>query len=614
MNGNCTCGSSRLNTSYVYAKEELDSGVPSLSSSLSSSEFYGCQKRIDYQSPRYGLLEEALENELIRSEKRRSALGESLKNAQSALRYQKSRLEGQDCDLQNNESRLENLLQRQEHLETRMCYLKHRKMSHEAAIPYGSKCDNKESQTFNLQVPDVMTEAHRINMLEKEINNINLKMKTRVPQNTSNHSNLISLYEERQVQLEEKLEELCKQAQQMAAKCTTAEQERDSIDLQMISLKAELHQANVTSKNLEKECMKLQSQLLASRNINETLHLDMSSLKQRAIQLEDTVHEFDNEKKCLHLKLEKLEKEKQQLQSQKDLLHEMLKMRRKKRKSMTKNESSYGPSQSLEKTTEIVQEYIWKEQPVPGDVTPVSKISLQEAASRDSQKKYKARKHADMGNSKVQSTYHQKFTDKKHKKEKLEQEHLDSKKTLQVEKQFSDQTKGSCLGSDRYCKSSKKSGHSEVLIVHYQHLGNVLKKLESLLRSNLSLDHEKDQVLKSVLGILEKLKDANVLSVKSRDKVERLLNEHVNLIKNCHKRENQITSVIIELKHLRKAFHGVLNKSEDADDKKSMLWISRVQAIKDSLNILTFQEQKTESMENDISVLVKGLFLANEML
>ncbi|PIO38773.1 hypothetical protein AB205_0168440 [Aquarana catesbeiana] len=135
--------------------------------------------------------------------------------------------------------------------------------------------------------------------------------------------------------------------------------------------------------------------------------------------------------------------------------------------------------------------------------------------------------------------------------------------------------------------------NTEIILSCYQHLADLLRKLECHLKSNVKLDKEKEQIFTFLLGTLKELKDGKLSSDKSRDQVEELLNERKDLQENYHMRLNQITAVIIELNHLGQAYNGILKNSLDPDDRDAIAWISRVQAIKDSLKLLKLHDQAT---------------------
>ncbi|XP_063312676.1 coiled-coil domain-containing protein 18-like [Pelobates fuscus] len=682
------CSSPMLYNSFMYSEQELDSGVPSLKSSASSSECYGSRYKADYWPMRYGLLEGALEHELFRSENRRSVLGDSLENALYALQHQRSCLHDQENDIMSNQSRLEHLLQRQQNLESRMHSLKQSDNFRNSFTPYTSEINEKKDWRFQTKLPsdsDCVNNS-RINTLEREINNINQKMKTCAAVRTSNHSNGLSLCMKKQQELEEMQEELQLYTQQMVTRCRSAEQEKDSMDLEMVSLHAGLFQAKFASKGLEKECVKLHSQLLANRNINENLHLEVSSLKRHAQKLENTVKGSDSENKSLNLQLENMERERQQLLSQKEFLQSALKKGTKHQKSiMKRNERSDGQtltlgneSKSLEEDTSKIQQLSRnvnhiseispsskatsrtscrlkmykvekepslqsneicsgssepcksrsneeimtlekkseslhddknKERQIPENIHFISENSPMDSKSRTStrRKRSKVRKNEEKVNTRKYE--YLKLPDRKCTMEETDLEPPNSKKSLPVDKESCVPNKANYLESDIPCTSSKKSeinnGQSELLIEYCHHLSNLLQKLQRLLKSNARLGHEKDEALKYLLFILKKVKKSNILSEKSREQVEQLLNEHVSLTDNCHKRDSQITSVVIELKHLGKAYRSIVNHSENTDDRNSVLWIRRVQALQDSLNILKCQKEKTESIEKDICLLKK---------
>ncbi|MEE6459999.1 hypothetical protein FKM82_000820 [Ascaphus truei] len=586
--------SPKWGNSYLYQSMESDSGILSLNSSASSSDLNGSQSEIGCWPSRYGLFEEALKNELIRSENRRTALAESLKRARDALQHQRNCLQQQDSDILGSKAKFESVLMRQELLASKVSNLQDKKIYRDLVTLNISEMNDNEDQRFPRRSPnDTFTDNSRITALEREINKI--KLKIHAPTKSSNNSFGFNLCEENKEYMEEIQEELQQYAQQMADNCSSAQQERDALELQMTSLHSEILHAKVTSKGLEKERLELQSQLLASRNINEKLQLEVSYLTQHRQKLEDAVKEAESEKKALNLQVENLEGEKQRLLSQKELLFAMLKTKRKSRKHNTgqQDERSYGHQQMQKNTFEKLQDKPNMDQHISGQLGSELGAELQGLPFSDT---------SSLGRNSRNSNRMQ-------KEEKPTQKFGSKTKSIQVEKESGLESEENLFEADQPSKSSKRSelntGHTEIIVACYQHLADLLRKLECLLKSNVRLDQEKDQVVKYLVAILKELeiKDAKTLSQESRKHVEKLLNEHINLKANCHKRENQITSVIIELKNLRQAYHGIIKHSNDPDDRKLILWISNVQAIKDSLKILESQKEKTESMEDENCIL-----------
>ncbi|KAM3936529.1 uncharacterized protein RB166_004598 [Leptodactylus fuscus] len=456
----------------IYKSDEFDSGFPSSSTS-------SC----------YGILEIELKKEVNRSEKRRSALADSLKNAYRAIEYQKNCLEQQDQYITSSKSTLESLLMRQKLLESRLSNLKHYNFYPDVlSLDVSEK--NAPSSRYSTEVPDYT----RISTLEREIIDIKRKMRNCGSICARNNVCTQNACEEGNADAAEAIEinkGLRLHAQQIEAKCSHAQREKDVLELQIASLYSGLHQAKATSKGMEKECVKLQSQIVANRNINESLHLEMSALKQHNHTLENAVKGSESENKSLHTQVESLQKEKQLLVSQKELLFEIM-----KRKGNWKNHSE---------------------------------------------------------------------------------------------------------------KLNRRSELNTDIVACYQHLADLLNELECLKMNNVRLDNEKEQILKFLLRTIQDFQDYKTNSESSREQVEKLLNERIDLRENYHKRINQVTAVVIELKHLRKAFKGLMRHSQDPDDKKAMEWISRVQTIKDSLKLL----QEEQSL-NPIFMMKKPLE-TNEM-
>ncbi|KAG8593821.1 hypothetical protein GDO81_000959 [Engystomops pustulosus] len=176
--------------------------------------------------------------------------------------------------------------------------------------------------------PPEVKDYSRITALEREISDIKEQMRCSKSVWGSNNAytqNMSKDGKSDEVEVKEVNEELRQHAELMEAKCSNAQRERDVLELQIVSLHSGLHQEKVSSKELEKKCVKLQSEITANRSINESLHLEVSALKQQSHTLENAVKGSESEKKLLHVKVENLQKEKQILMSQKELLFEIMK-------------------------------------------------------------------------------------------------------------------------------------------------------------------------------------------------------------------------------------------------------------------------------------------------
>ncbi|XP_073399693.1 uncharacterized protein [Dendrobates tinctorius] len=554
--------SQRKNMS-VYLTDDFDSGF------LSSSK-----------SSRSGILKNELKNEVIRSEKRRSALAGSLKNAYHAIEHQKICLEQQEQDATSSKSTLESLLMRQEFLESRLSNLKSGNLYPDCLNLFVSEKNVQQSSRYPSEVRDYS----RINALEREMSNFKEKMRSygsMRANNTDCTKNLCEarkLYEAEELELHEGLKQ---HAELMEAKCSNAQRERDILELQIVSLHSGLHQAKVTSKELEKECVKLQSQIAANRNINESLHLEVSALKQHNHNLANFVKGSESENKSLHVQVESLQKEKQILASQKELLSEMMKRKGKWRSSDKLNR----------RTPEVIPIIPKRDKRLtsPEEGSSVCELSGTVSSKHSRRRRRKGKKwdSNDQKSSHIQdcqADYHRSYIMKEKEENSRKKETQNSEESeLKVMVEYSS-------GNNIHKHTSKRSElNTDIIVACYQHLADLLSKLECLKMNNVKLGNEKEDILKFLLRTIKDFQDYKINSESSREQVEKLLNERMDLRENYHERINQVTAVIIELKHLRQAYNGLLRHSRDSDDKKAMQWISRVQAIKDSLKLL--QEQ-----------------------
>ncbi|OCU00405.1 uncharacterized protein LOC121393317 [Xenopus laevis] len=579
-----------------YNTREADSGFLSLNSSASTS-LYASQSKTAQWSPNCLLLGDALTYKLLRSENRRVALDESLRRAYSALEHQRRFLQDHNYGLQTNDTRIETLLQRQKFLESKISNLQTKNIYCNDAIQ--NQMNDKEDQDFQKQfLTSQESQNSRITALEREINNIK-KLTNYVPIKTNNDSLRFGRWAEQKDYMKEMQENLRQYAEEMATKCNNAEQEKDALELQITSLHSGLLQAKMDSKGLQKECVKLQSQLLANRNINESLHLEVSSLKQLMQKLENSIKGSECENKSLNLQVQNLEREKQCLLSQKEMLFGILQRSKTGKTHSADNQSKRTNGEILIPAN---KERVSREDTNVNTFASGSMESFIEnssqSSSRTSSKKSKRLKqnrdiHSGKGNMNNGVSWNTDLsTPRSMACQKLEN-------ILQAEHESSSQSEVYCCRPDQISILSKGSEENMRFIAAcHQHLADLLLQLECLLKSNTRLNKEKAEIVKYLLGMLKELKDAKNVTEKSRKDVEELLTEHITWRTDCLKRDNQITAVVIELKHLKQAYHGIIKHSDDPDDKKAILWISRVQAIKDSLKNLAIQEQKTKDMKD----------------
>ncbi|XP_044135749.1 microtubule-associated tumor suppressor 1 homolog [Bufo gargarizans] len=532
----------------VYKSDEFDSGFPSSSAS-------SC----------YEFLESKLKNELIRSEKRRSALADSLRSAYHAIEYQKNCLEWQDHDITSSKSTLESLLMRQELLESRFSNLKHCNLyPHVLSLGVSEKQAHQSSR-----YPSEATHNGRINALEREIIHIKDKMRSYGSIWAESNVSTQNVCQDRKGDEAEAMEN---EGLRQHAELMEAQRERDVLELQITSLHSGLHQAKVTSKELEKECVKLQSQITANRNINESLHLEVSALKQHNHTLENAVKGSESEKKSLHVQVESLQKEKQILASQKELLFEIMKK---------KGKQKYHSEKLNRRTPEIIQTNANNERKYMSS-TSGSSISQAPSLRHSRRRRRKEKKCHPKEHKSSQSNDCQIDCDREENagNSGIKEEQVLEESELNVKD-------GNSLENDTHRYASTRSElNTDIIFACYQHLADLLSQLECLKMSNVRLDNEKEQILTFLLRSIKDFQDWKINNESSREQVEKLLNQRMDLRENNHKRMNQITAVIIELKHLRKAYNGLFSHSQDPDDKKAMQWISRVQAIKDSLKLL----------------------------
>nr|XP_033771905.1 uncharacterized protein LOC117346450 isoform X2 [Geotrypetes seraphini] len=625
------CNSPNLSRGHNYQSADIDSGIISLNSSTCSSECY--ESRRDCHCPEK---KEGLRTKWLKSENRRCALAGTLSGAHNALEHQKDCLKKQETEILSSKEALENLLLKHEFLASKVSQLRDEKLDQKSVAQQSSEGEHNQK--------------HRITVLEEKVKDIIQKIdRDTLNRKTSTTSSISDTADGGNDYTEEVKNVLQHHIQQLSVNLNSTQQEKETLERHLTSLHSELFQAKITTKKLEKDILGLQSELSASRNINENLLLEATSLRRDIQSLSESKKVLETEWNLLDVRIKDLEIEKQQLVSQNDLLLKSLKAWRRGNTAEASDQSERHCNKCI-----VLQKQLEKLKTELGVCTRnhgQRKTEFQDHSSTsqspreqsERSHKIKREKSCKMGRRFNTENIKQKWTKlvskqilPKGREDQLPlsqspahliQPLVNYRLTPELKNRGQDHNKqvfmhrnGSKWQKDHNDYDTKnrkpmrktrsrdnitrtedsRQDHHEYCS-SYPQLSTLLKRLEDLLTINDGVEKEKHRIMKNVVKLLKEIKDAESFSEQSRKQVEDLLNEHLYLKEKCHLRENQITAVIIELKNLRKAYHGMLCHVNLPQAINSVDWISKVQLVKKSLEILKCHQQKTKLLEKEIN-------------
>ncbi|XP_048458067.1 uncharacterized protein LOC109918329 [Rhincodon typus] len=348
-----SCCSPKYSQTRLNKTLDTDSGILSSYSSRSSSEIYSMGKGTSSSaigenicaSDRYGIhLERDLQLNLLESESRRCALTDSLKTACCALKNQREQMSKKNMEVINHSAIIDKMILKQKLLETKV------KLLHKEEVTQkGLKLDEAERER---EFQD------RIWCLEEEIENMNLKLEQMALKKRTTTLSPVSCYLGDGRNEAEEQPPNCLQIlngslnhyqgrdwnpqgeneganpgscvyegdlQELPSCLVSAETGKAAIETQMADLHSELFQTKCESFGLKKQYLESESQLTANRNINESLLLEITRLKQSLQASEQQILKLQSEKTILTSRLKTLECERQQIFNQKELLLKTLK-------------------------------------------------------------------------------------------------------------------------------------------------------------------------------------------------------------------------------------------------------------------------------------------------
>ncbi|XP_043530212.1 uncharacterized protein LOC122539437 isoform X2 [Chiloscyllium plagiosum] len=620
-----SCCSPRYSQTRLNKTLDTDSGILSSCSSRSSSEIYSMGKGTSSSAigenncatDQYGIqLERDLQLNLLESESRRCALSDSLKTACCALKEQREQMSKKNMEVINHSAIIDKMILKQKLLETKV------KLLHEKeGTQKGVKLDEAERER---EFQD------RIWCLEEEIENINLKLeqmalkkrttlspiscylgdgrneaKEQPPNYLHTLNGSLAWYRDRDWNLKEKnggvnLDNVIGEGdlQEIPSCLVSAETGRASIENQMADLHSELFQTKCESYGLKKQYLKSESQLTANRNINESLLLEVTRLKQSLQASEQQMLKLQSEKEILTSRLKTLECERQQIFNQKELLLKTL-----KKLKCHKHEDSLLQINSDDRTPSI---------------------NLQECPSKLCAQCECLSKEPELAKDEDKLSVHQEqmehggecLTDGSNSvmapgtellSTETEEIGLQSKKIIpkinqatQENTRLWTESKDSDEGLQQQNADLTKT-HGNINL----QFEKLLEKIEGFVKLSLKLEIERNQTVCKLRMQTTEIKNLEVSSVCNRKLLLHLLSKNIHLRHDNQLKANQLTVLIIGLHHLRNAYQALSQNVDHPEGNSSADWINRLQLIKDIIEKFKIQQKKLKLLEEENELLAQ---------
>ncbi|XP_078087160.1 uncharacterized protein LOC144504484 isoform X2 [Mustelus asterias] len=612
--------SPRYSQSRLNKTLDTDSGILSACSSGSSSEIYNAGKQISPSGEnvcatnRYGNSSERnMQLNLLESESRRCALTDSLKTACCALKEQRERMNKKNMEAVNHSAIIDKMILKQKLLESKMNLL------------------HKEEVTLQgVQMDDTDQEREfqdRIWCLEGEIENANHRLEQMAwkrrdhlspascylrdesneaeeqPQNylctlndSLEHCQEIdwSLKEEGGGDLDNVINE--DHPQELASCLVGGETGKASIKTQISDLHSELFQTKCESYGLKKQCLKSGSQLTASRNINESLLLEITRLKQSLQASEQQILNLQSEKTILTSRMKTLECERQQIFNQKELLLKTL-----KRLKCRKEDASLLQINPDDRTPSI------NLQECPLKLYAQNKYLPEglESAKEDGPAVYQEQVECDREYLATDSDSGKATGIKlpgidieadQQSKRIIPKISQDTQENVRRWKESRDSDEGL---QPQSADLSKTQNH---INLQFERL---LEEIEGFVKLNLTLENERNQAVCNLKVQTTQIKNLEVSSDRNRKLLLHLLSKNVHLRHDNQLKVNQLTVLIIELHHLKKAYQALTQTVACPEGSFSVDWINRLQLIKNTIEKIKTQQVKLKLLEEENKQLVQ---------
>ncbi|XP_051899220.1 uncharacterized protein LOC127585638 [Pristis pectinata] len=127
----------------------------------------------------------------------------------------------------------------------------------------------------------------------------------------------------------------------------------------------------------------------------------------------------------------------------------------------------------------------------------------------------------------------------------------------------------------------------------------LLEKIEGFVKLNLKLESERDQILCKLGMQTAEAKGLELSSEQNRKQLLHLLSKNIDLRHKNQIKVNQLTVLIIELHHLRKAYQTLLQSTDCPGDILSVEWINRLRLIKNTVKNIKTQQLKLNLLKKE---------------
>ncbi|XP_041055876.1 putative uncharacterized protein MYH16 isoform X1 [Carcharodon carcharias] len=618
-----SCSSPKYPQTRLNKTLDTDSGILSFCSSRSSSEIYNMGKEIFpiasgeniCATNRYGRRSgRNLQLNLLESESRRCALTNSLKTACYALKEQHERMSKKNMELVNHSAIIDKMILKQKLLETKMNLL-HK----EEVTLQGVKMDDAERER---EFQD------RIWCLEEEIENVNhrleqMALKRRNPlftasrylEDESNEAeeqpqnywrtrhDSLERYQEIDWNVKEEggggdLDNVINEdpLQELAPCLVSDETGKASIETQISDLHSELFQTKCESYGLKKQCLESESQLTANRKINESLLLEITSLKQSLQASEQKILSLQSEKTILASRMKTLECEWQQIFSQKELLLKTLKSLKYRKHDgslLQINPDNRIPSKNLQ---ECPSKLCAQCNYLPKGLASAKEDELvvyQEQVER-------GRGYLTADSNSVKATgielHRTDVEDNEQSKTVIPKINQDTQENARMWKESRDSTEG------LQQQSADLSKTQNLINLQFEKL---MEKIEGFVKLNLNLENERNQAVCSLKMQSTEVKNLEVSSECNRKLLLHLLSKNIHLRHDNQLKVNQLTVLIIELHHLKRAYQALSQSVDCPEGSLSADWINRLQLIKNAVEKIKTHQVKLKLLKEENEQLVQ---------
>ncbi|XP_066576551.1 putative protein tag-278 isoform X2 [Amia ocellicauda] len=519
---------------------------------------------------------------LQHSESRRQALEESLANTHNALRHLSDKLHRPAPLI---ELATEDLVTQQKMLAMKIEHIKALKPYSHATVMIDVLKDNdlhRRVQQTQSELGIISCKLDQvINRKEMCCTSIVLSPKPEIPvfekkqvsidpdvlgENLQRTSKLIAFSLENNELLKEKCH-LEQSVQRLSAHLKMTESSKEKLESQVSKLHSELFQARCQEHRLEKVKLQTESELTGSRQVNENMLHELTLVRHKMTLCEEQVTRLESERNISTVKIKALESERQQLISQKELLLQILK----------KSKSPQGVIEvsccGLKRSAVDVEAKACVDCEKVGRELRDVKVQLSLL-----QEERRAVGPADTA-----------ATPPLPQPAELQQEEVGDKtrKLLEVCEEQKKSIEDLTILRQKLELSLEKFNRRIMGIADWEEMIRILKVQKEFL----------SQMASSQLSLKQMVLEGSGLKWKRHSGTQVDDPEIPEEKHSCS--PVQITALIIELKHLRKAYKAMTQGSQSPEDIEAINWIHRSRLIKNCIDAIQSNDTKLASLRGE---------------